>query len=58
MKREVKIGITGITALVLLFFGMNFLKGITIKSKAKYDKTTIIIVIMTAKVQKTLNVGH
>ena len=28
MKREVKIGITGIVALVLLFFGMNFLKGI------------------------------
>ncbi|MBP5514799.1 MAG: MCE family protein [Bacteroidaceae bacterium] len=28
MKREIKIGITGIVALVLLFFGMNFLKGI------------------------------
>ena len=28
MKREVKIGITGIAALVLLFLGMNFLKGV------------------------------
>ncbi|MBP1530737.1 MAG: MCE family protein [Bacteroidaceae bacterium] len=28
MKREVKIGITGIVALVLLFLGMNFLKGV------------------------------
>ena len=27
MRREVKIGITGIVALVLLFFGMKFLKG-------------------------------
>lgn len=28
MRREVKIGITGIVALVLLFFGMKFLKGV------------------------------
>ena len=28
MKREVKIGLTGIVALVLLFFGMKFLKGV------------------------------
>ncbi|MBO4612886.1 MAG: MCE family protein [Bacteroidaceae bacterium] len=28
MKREIKIGITGIIALVMLFFGMKFLKGI------------------------------
>ena len=28
MKREFKIGLTGIVALVLLFFGMKFLKGI------------------------------
>ena len=27
MRREVKIGLTGIVALVLLFFGMKFLKG-------------------------------
>ena len=27
MKKEVKIGITGIIALVVLFFGINFLKG-------------------------------
>ena len=27
MKREIKIGLTGIIALVLLFFGMKFLKG-------------------------------
>ena len=28
MKREIKIGITGIVALVILFFGMKFLKGV------------------------------
>lgn len=28
MKREIKIGITGIVALVMLFFGMKFLKGV------------------------------
>ena len=28
MKREIKIGITGIVALVVLFFGMKFLKGV------------------------------
>ena len=28
MRREVKIGLTGIVALVLLFFGMKFLKGV------------------------------
>ena len=28
MKREIKIGLTGIVALVMLFFGMKFLKGI------------------------------
>ena len=28
MKREIKIGITGIIALVMLFFGMKFLKGV------------------------------
>ena len=27
MKKEVKIGITGIVALVVLFLGINFLKG-------------------------------
>ena len=27
MKKEVKIGITGIIALVILFLGINFLKG-------------------------------
>ena len=27
MKKEVKIGITGIIALVVLFLGINFLKG-------------------------------
>ena len=32
MKREIKIGITGIAALVLLFFGMNFLKGMKVFS--------------------------
>lgn len=30
MKREVKIGLTGIIALVMLFFGMKFLKGVKI----------------------------
>lgn len=30
MRREVKIGITGIVALVLLFFGMKFLKGVSV----------------------------
>ncbi len=32
MKREVKIGLTGIVALVLLFWGINFLKGIDLFS--------------------------
>ena len=27
MKKEVKIGIIGITAIVLLIFGINYLKG-------------------------------
>lgn len=32
MKREVKIGLTGIVALITLFFGLNFLKGIKLFS--------------------------
>lgn len=34
MRREVKIGLTGIAALVILFFGMNFLKGINLFSSS------------------------
>lgn len=34
MKREVKIGLTGIAALVLLFFGLKFLKGISLFNTA------------------------
>ena len=30
MKKEVKIGIIGIVALGLLFFGINYLKGVSI----------------------------
>ncbi len=30
MKKEVKIGLTGVIALVILFFGINFLKGINL----------------------------
>ncbi len=32
MKREVKIGITGVVALIVLFFGMKFLKGVDLFS--------------------------
>jgi len=34
MKTEVKIGLTGVVALVALFFGINFLKGINIFSSS------------------------
>ncbi len=40
MKKEVKIALTAIVALVVLFFGMNFLKGVSMFSdKAQYYLT-------------------
>ena len=32
MKKEIKIALTAIVAIVILFFGMNFLKGLTMFS--------------------------
>lgn len=40
MKREIKIGLTGVVALVILFFGMNFLKGMKVFSGS--DKYYIV----------------
>lgn len=45
MKREIKIGLTGIVALVLLFVGINFLKGIQLFNKS----TTYHILFKNAK---------
>lgn len=42
MKKEVKIGITGIIALVILFFGINFLKG-----KNLFSSTSIYYIKFT-----------
>ena len=36
MKKEMKIGLTGITALVVLFFGINYLKGINMFKPESY----------------------
>ena len=35
MKREIKIGLTGIVALVILFVGINFLKGVKLFDTSK-----------------------
>ena len=36
MKKEVKIGLAGIGALLILFFGINYLKGISMFNQALY----------------------
>ena len=36
MKKEVKIGLTGIASLIILFFGINYLKGINMFKPESY----------------------
>ena len=36
MRKEVKIGLIGITALVMLFFGINYLKGVSMFKSSSY----------------------
>ena len=36
MKKEVKIGLAGIGALLILFFGINYLKGISMFKPESY----------------------
>ena len=56
IRKEIRIGIIGIIALTMLFFGLNFLKGINIGLEIRNLLVIIILHLLNGRCPVFLNI--